>query len=65
MENAGGKITRLGFSFGATVAWLQSGNKKIDSLVGFYGSRIRNYLEINPLADVNLYFCRGQGFDVE
>ncbi len=22
-------------------------------------------MEINPLADVDLYFCRGQGFDVE
>ena len=64
-EDVGAKISLLGFSVGATVAWLLSGNGKIDSAIGFYGSRIRNHLDIQPSADVDLYFCRERGFDVE
>jgi dienelactone hydrolase len=64
-ENVGAKISLLGFSVGATVAWLLSGSGKIDSAIGFYGSRIRNHLDIQPAADVDLYFCRERGFDVE
>ncbi len=64
-EHVGAKISLLGFSVGATVAWLLSGNGKIDSAIGFYGSRIRNHLDIQPSADVDLYFCREKGFDVE
>ena len=64
-ENVGAKISLLGFSVGATVAWLLSGNGKIDSATCFYGSRIRNHLDIQPSADVDLYFCREKGFDVE
>lgn len=63
--NGGAGITLLGFSVGATIAWLQSRNGKVRSVVGFYGSRIRHCLDIEPLADVDLFFCRERGFDAE
>jgi dienelactone hydrolase len=64
-ENAKDKIILIGFSIGATVAWLQSENPNIHSIIGFYGSRIRNYLDVNPLRDSSLFFCNEDGFDVE
>ena len=42
------KIFIIGFSVGATVAWLCSEEECVDGIVGYYGSRIRDYVHIYP-----------------
>jgi len=47
----------LGFSIGATLAWLCSdGDIGCDGIIGYYGSRIRDYLYINPKCRTLLIF---------
>ena len=54
----------VGFSVGATIAWLSS-EYKVDGIVGFYGSRIRDYSEIVPGCPALLYFAiKEKSFDV-
>ncbi|MBT2664183.1 dienelactone hydrolase family protein [Bacillus sp. ISL-4] len=50
------KIFILGFSAGATVAWLCSEEEYVDGIVGYYGSRIRNYAELAPQCPALLFF---------
>jgi len=50
-----GQIFIIGFSIGATIAWMCS-RSKVDGIVGFYGSRIRNYVEIEPQCPTLLFF---------
>jgi dienelactone hydrolase len=50
------KIYIIGFSVGATVAWLCSEEDYLDGIVGYYGSRIRNYKEVVPLSPTILFF---------
>lgn len=50
------KIYLIGFSIGATIAWLCSEDNNINGIVGYYGSRIRDYLEINPACPILLFF---------
>ena len=64
-ENTDSEIILLGFSVGATIAWLSSTNERIDKIIGLYGSRIRHYLEIEPVNRAYLFFCRERTFDVE
>ena len=49
------EIHIIGFSIGATIAWLCSELTAVKSVVGYYGSRIRNYLDINPECMYFLY----------
>jgi dienelactone hydrolase len=54
----------LGFSVGATTAWLCS-DCGCDGVIGFYGSRIRDHLEVEPSSPVLLFFpTRERTFDV-
>ncbi|AEG59922.1 dienelactone hydrolase family protein [Desulforamulus ruminis] len=46
----------IGFSVGATIAWLCSENEQWDGVVGYYGSRIRDYMDIKPRCPVLLHF---------
>jgi len=46
----------LGFSIGATIAWLCS-DKECNGIIGYYGSRIRDYININPKSLVLLIFA--------
>lgn len=46
----------VGFSVGATVAWMCSEEENIDGIVGYYGSRIRDYLGMTPQMPVMLFF---------
>ncbi|WP_438319225.1 dienelactone hydrolase family protein [Sporosarcina sp. FA9] len=46
----------IGFSVGATVSWLCSEVKGVQGIVAYYGSRIRNYIEIIPQCPVLLFF---------
>ena len=48
VRNEYSKIFIIGFRVGATVAWLCSEEKDVDGIVGFYGSRIRDYINIFP-----------------
>ncbi|WP_249596858.1 dienelactone hydrolase family protein [Peribacillus frigoritolerans] len=50
------KIFILGFSAGATVAWMCSEEECVDGIVGYYGSRIRNYAELAPRCPALLFF---------
>lgn len=52
------KVFLVGFSVGATTAWLCSQDRIFDGAVGFYGSRIRNYTEVNPSCRTLLFFPR-------
>lgn len=59
------KVVVVGFSVGATVAWLCSEDGRIDGVVGYYGSRIRQFLELQPSCPVLLFFPRKEpSFDV-
>ncbi|VEF47627.1 dienelactone hydrolase family protein [Bacillus freudenreichii] len=50
------KIYVVGFSVGATIAWLCSEEKGVDGIVGFYGSRIRDYIQMSPNCPTLLFF---------
>ena len=55
-QDAYSKIFIIGFSVGATLAWLSSEEECIDGIVGYYGSRIRDYVNINPKCRALLFF---------
>lgn len=57
----------LGFSIGATLAWLCSQRAGLyNGAVGFYGSRIRDYKNVVPKCPVLLFFPRREeSFDVD
>lgn len=46
----------VGFSIGATTAWLSS-ELAVQGVVSFYGSRIRDFLHISPVCPVLLIFA--------
>lgn len=50
------KIYIVGFSVGATIAWLCSETDRLNGVVGYYGSRIRDYLDIDPACPTMLFF---------
>jgi dienelactone hydrolase len=54
----------MGFSVGATIAWRCSETHDCDGIIGFYGSRIRDYLELVPVCPVLLLFADQEAFDV-
>ncbi|AKN29847.1 DeoR faimly transcriptional regulator [Clostridium carboxidivorans P7] len=57
----------LGYSIGATIAWLCSSEKNIcDGIIGYYGSRIRDYIDITPKCPVLLIFPKKEkSFNVQ
>lgn len=60
------KIYIVGFSVGATIAWLCSEENDLNGVVCYYGSRIRNYLEIEPLCPTVLFFPENEkSFNVD
>ena len=56
VKNKYQKIYIIGFSVGATVAWLCSEEDCLDGVVGYYGSRIRNYTQLVPRCPTILFF---------
>lgn len=59
------KVVIVGFSVGATVAWLCSEDGRVDGVVGYYGSRIRQFSELQPSCHVLLFFPRKEpSFDI-
>jgi dienelactone hydrolase len=52
------KIFLVGFSIGATITWLCSGKEPIcEGIIGYYGSRIRNYTDVIPKCPALLIFA--------
>ncbi|WP_286170334.1 dienelactone hydrolase family protein [Halocella sp. SP3-1] len=60
-------IILVGFSIGATIAWLCSNDEYIcDLIIGYYGSRIRDYTEVTPKCPVMLFFPkREKSFNID
>lgn len=58
------KVFIVGFSIGATVAWRCCENSLCDGIVGCYGSRIRDYKNLNPVCPTLLLFAKNDSFDV-
>jgi dienelactone hydrolase len=55
----------VGFSVGATAAWLCSDYEGVSGILCFYGSRIRDYVEVNPISPALLFFSnKEKSFDV-
>lgn len=50
------QIHLIGFSIGATTAWLCSNNNNVHKIIGFYGSRIRQYTDIVPHVKTELFY---------
>ncbi|MGL4523318.1 MAG: dienelactone hydrolase family protein [Bacilli bacterium] len=50
------EIYLVGFSVGATIAWICSESGLVNGMVGYYGSRIRDHQEIHPKCTVLLLF---------
>lgn len=48
----------IGFSIGATIAWICSASGLCSGIVGYYGSRIRDYLTTTPQCASLLFFAR-------
>jgi len=58
------KIIVIGFSVGATIAWLSAESKLCDGVVCYYGSRIRDYADIIPPCPCLVIFAEfEQSFD--
>ena len=57
----------VGYSIGATIAWLCSEEYElIDGIVCYYGSRIRDYLDIVPKVETQLFFPEKEAsFDID
>lgn len=57
----------LGYSIGATIAWLCSSEENIcDGIIGYYGSRIRDYIDIIPKCPSLLIFPKKEkSFNVQ
>lgn len=60
------RIILVGFSIGATIAWLVSEEEGLcDQIVAYYGSRIRDYVDIQPTCPSLLLFAEQEkSFDV-
>ncbi|MCP3740306.1 dienelactone hydrolase family protein [Rossellomorea sp. BNER] len=60
------QIYVIGYSVGATIAWLCSEVKNINGVVGYYGSRIRDYIEVVPNCPTLLFFPESEpSYNVE
>lgn len=60
------QIFVIGYSVGATIAWLCSATKYCTGVIGFYGSRIRDYCFIEPNCPTLLLFAKNEeSFNVE
>ncbi|NMM62947.1 dienelactone hydrolase family protein [Clostridium sp. P21] len=60
-------IYLLGYSIGATIAWLCSVEENVcDGIIAYYGSRIRDYLDIMPKCPALLIFAeKEKSFNVQ
>lgn len=60
------RIVLEGYSVGATLAWVCAAHGWCDGMVGYYGSRIRDYLTLVPSCPALLFFARQEaGFPAQ
>lgn len=60
------KVFIVGFSVGATTAWLCSEEAEVDGIAAYYGSRIRDYTDLLPQCPTMLFFPQEELlFDVD
>ncbi|GMK44436.1 hypothetical protein PghCCS26_15640 [Paenibacillus glycanilyticus] len=60
------QVFLIGFSIGATASWMCCASPDISAVVGYYGSRIRSYTELNPSCPVLLFYPEAEpSFDVD
>lgn len=59
------KVFIIGFSVGATIAWRCCENIMCDGIICCYGSRIRDYLLLQPCCPILLLFAQQDSFDVD
>jgi dienelactone hydrolase len=59
------KVFIIGFSVGATIAWRCCEHHNCDGIICCYGSRIREYMSLQPSNSVLLLFAKHDSFDVE
>lgn len=56
------KVFILGFSVGATLAWRCCENVSLSGILGFYGSRIKDFTELDPLCPTFLILSRDEHY---
>ena len=59
------QVIVIGFSVGATLAWLCCENSNCAAVVCFYGSRIRDYLHLQPDCPALVLFASEDLFEVD
>ena len=59
------QVIVIGFSVGATLAWLCCENSNCAAVVCFYGSRIRDYLHLQPVCPALVLFASEDLFEVD
>ncbi|WP_027398882.1 dienelactone hydrolase family protein [Anaerovorax odorimutans] len=64
LNNKYDNVFIVGFSVGATIAWRCCENLLCSGIVACYGSRIRDYIDINPICPMLLLFAKEDSFDV-
>ncbi len=65
LKNKYRKVFLIGFSVGATLAWRCCENLLCDGIVCCYGSRIRDYVNLNPECPTILLQAKEPSFDVD
>ncbi len=58
------KVYLLGYSVGATIAWRCCEGSSYDGIICCYGSRIRDYLSLQPSCPTLLLFAEEDSFNV-
>jgi len=64
LKHAYEKVFIMGFSVGATIAWRCCMNSSCDGIICCYGSRIRDYLFLQPSCPTFLLFAEQDSFEV-
>lgn len=64
LKNKYDDVFIIGFSAGATIAWRCCENSLCSGIVACYGSRIRDYTNLNPACPSLLLFAKEDSFDV-
>lgn len=54
----------VGYSAGATIAWRCCENSRCSGIIACYGSRIRDYTDLNPTCPTLLLFANEDSFDM-
>lgn len=59
------RVLIIGFSVGATIAWRCCENAHCSGIIACYGSRIRDFADLNPVCPTLLLFAKEDSFHVQ